>query len=609
MNKRVKNNSIAKEDLVVTKSIPKRIGFFSAVIMTMGGCIGSGIFFKSGGVMGYTHNSIVLSLVTWLIAGLSVIAMAIALIDIASQSKKDNRGFLSWIRKFNSLMVYKMAKNYFLYFYVPTNWFIVPVYLLQSLQSGLAYIDASYVNGVLVYGHIGLSVLNFPWWGIMLVTLGLNFWFCLVSGFSLKIGNATSLMVNLIKFVPLAFALLIGFIIIGLSHGQLPTENNIGYIPYDTTSTAQTQPSFFMFSPVLGVFMALSAIFFAYDGFYVASGMGDKLKEPKKIPWILLTGLLIVTAIYLAISLGITLGAPGGKWDRIGIFFVKKHIAWVYALINIIITCGILGSLNGYGMWGPYLYQTFIESREALFAKGLIKHINKFKKPVVGIFYQLIFGQVVSVICFVIGAYAYRLVGGYGLYVSQGAHNPTLAHIYAFCDLISNWQTIIAFLFIALAILSYGFKTSKLKNKTKKQWLYIICAFISSLVVLIAMVAQIISPIVNLIIEVQAYNEFNLGHNSGVWDAIISNTCLIAVLAGIILLCVIPSLCEKYNKTLNRIYYMELEKMNLEIQLTELEHKKQALLDKDPNKTLEAKKNRRFFFKKKQEEPLPLADI
>ena len=52
----------------VTNSIPKRIGYFTALLIVMGSSIGSGIFFKSGGIMSNVDNSIILALLSWIIA-------------------------------------------------------------------------------------------------------------------------------------------------------------------------------------------------------------------------------------------------------------------------------------------------------------------------------------------------------------------------------------------------------------------------------------------------------------------------------------------------------------------------------------------------------------
>ena len=42
--------------------LKKKIGFFSAMMIVVGSCIGAGIFFKAGGVLTNTGNSVVLAM-------------------------------------------------------------------------------------------------------------------------------------------------------------------------------------------------------------------------------------------------------------------------------------------------------------------------------------------------------------------------------------------------------------------------------------------------------------------------------------------------------------------------------------------------------------------
>jgi len=66
-------------------------------------------------------------------------------------------------------------------------------------------------------------------------------------------------------------------------------------------------------TPGFGLFIAVAAIFFAYDGFYVTAGIQSEMKEPKKTPLAILFGLIIVTVIYLLIAIAMSLGASGGS--------------------------------------------------------------------------------------------------------------------------------------------------------------------------------------------------------------------------------------------------------------------------------------------------------
>lgn len=562
----------------VTPSKTKRIGYFAALLLVMGSSIGSGIFFKSGSVMSNVDNSIILSLFSWLIAALAVIAMAIALIDVAAESKKDDRGLLSWIKRFNGMYLYKSGKNLYCFFTLPIKFFGLPVYFFQSLQSGLAYIGAHYVStpmgDVIQLSSFGQSVLDIQWWVILLVVIGIDLWFLIVNGFSIRMGNLTNKALMYVKFVPLTFAFLIGFVILGINKGQIPPENHwwvdtqsltiSNGILTDAASTVAPQ-TFVGLSPAIGVFVSLAAIFFAYDGFYVAAGIQKQMREPRKISSVLLFGLLIVTAIYVSIALSLTFGAPGGKWQNVADFFVKKNLAWIYSVIAILISIGILGVINGYSLWSSRLYSELIDSRELPFSNKLAK-LNKNGKDYGGMIYILVLVLVLSISFVIIGALAYQVqntknvVGNYRLVDSVN-------NIYRFADMITNWQTIFTFAFIMLAIAaSTKNKMVRQENKTRKDYIEITAGFVSATIIGIALIFQVIQPFVNLGLAVS----FNNAHPEASVQ-IFPSICLIAILGVASGICFIPSIFEVRNQKAVQIFELEAQIWELQRQKAKLE--------------------------------------
>jgi amino acid transporter len=64
--------------------------------------------------------------------------------------------------------------------------------------------------------------------------------------------------------------------------------------------------------PFFGMMLSVPAIFFAFDGFYGAAGIRNKLEQPKKFSSILTIGLLIVAGIYLLMSLSLLFYVKNG---------------------------------------------------------------------------------------------------------------------------------------------------------------------------------------------------------------------------------------------------------------------------------------------------------
>lgn len=437
------------------------------------------------------------------------------------------------------------------------------------MQSGLSYIGSTLNSqNNIIFSDFGTRVNDFPWWGILLIVVGIDLWFIIVSGISIKIGNLTNIGISIIKFLPLVFALLIGFIIIGLNK-QLPESNVILYQP--PIHQAGSRPlQFSLMNPFIGVIASLSSVFFAYDGFYVAAGVQNQLKKPKQISLVLVVGLVAVTVIYFVIALSITLGAPQGNWNGIAIFFIKKNLSGFFAFINIVITFGIIGIINAYAMWAPLFYKTLINSDELPFSKRL-KKINNQKIPWVGIIYQLILVIPIVVPFCLVGALAFENTSGYTQFSEK------MMNLYSFDDIISNWETVFAFVFISLAILGYirdSFSrkpnslvlSNKIHKKlkqvislrkaypfTKKDIFLTFCGIFSFALVFLGLLFSICAPFVNLTVQVlyeKSHNIFNLDHHVG-------NISLIFILFAIIMICVLPSLKEQFSKHDKQIFKTE----------------------------------------------------
>jgi amino acid transporter len=109
------------------------------------------------------------------------------------------------------------------------------------------------------------------------------------------------------KFIPLIFAIVIGYVIIGNTH-HLPLDTTIG--PKDTHHYA---PLLTDYSPVLGIVASVPAIFFALNGFQYPANLTSDMKNPKHLPISMLLGIIIVVVIYVLISLSLILGASNGE--------------------------------------------------------------------------------------------------------------------------------------------------------------------------------------------------------------------------------------------------------------------------------------------------------
>ena len=484
-----KNSNIlkaAKNIELKQVSKKKQISFVGAILLVISSCIGSGIFFKSEKVYSDNWNSFILSIASWVIAAIAVICMAIALIEIASNknNKNDNLSLIGWCKKFNSNFIYKCCKNFMFYVFVPLEFFYLPYYFTQSIQK--AFVDNN-----------GVSLLTFHTnadWAIwMVIGLGISSWLIFTSGLHNKMADIQNKIVIFLKFFPLAMVVIIGIV--------MASENGVDINPWPKASDNAT--SFYQIWPGFGTFLSLSAIFFAFDGFYFAAGIQKEMKEPKKTPKAIFLGLIIVTVIYLIIAMTMSIVSSTGKIDEYHDFLSKHNLNWIYSILNILIAISVFGTLNGFTTWATRLTEDLLLEKELPFYIKFSKQISE-HKPIVGALYVYAIVVPTTTLFSIIGGLCYipdsNMITINSISISPFDYKDfkSTSQLYSFADLMSNWTSIFAFTFIVCAI--FGALRNRKTNKieVEKNKLFIPTAIISIIIVSITLLITVIQPFADL---------------------------------------------------------------------------------------------------------------
>ena len=539
-------------DGLANAPLKKKIGFFSAMMIVVGSCIGAGIFFKAGTVLKDSQNSLILAIFTWIIAAFAVIAMALALIEIAS-ARNDNLSIIGWSQTFNGKIVYKACKNFMVYIYLPLTYFFMPLYVVMSLQDG--------IGALLPSGQAPLD-----WWALMLIALAMSVYFIMVCGVSSKVGNIQNWIITVFKFIPLAFAVVMGIVIfasprvttldgVDLGGGQLPSTIAPGFSADTITNPGTDTASIYTFAsmtPGFGIFIAIAAIFFAYDGFYVAAGIQSEMKEPKKTPMAILFGLIIVTVIYLLIAIGMSLGTADGTPYGFQAWLESKGDVGriIYGIFQILIGVGVLGIINGFAMWSTRFMEDLILANEVPFSTKLANKIGKRNIPWVGIVYNLVLSLPIVVIFCIIGGLGYIDAGGYGT-----SYGYKAAELYSFADLMATWTALLAFSFITFAIAGgiKNRKTNLIKVQKSKSFMPMaICAVIINA---LAIFFTFFEPIANL------FMLFRITGTSLTTDLLVSRIMVVVVLFLFLGLMLLPIFIENM---IDKHRYGSLDEAQLE---------------------------------------------
>lgn len=466
----------------------KKVGFFSAILIVMGSSIGAGIFFKAQGVLASSQGNLIFAIFAWLIAAFAVITMALALLEVAS-ARNDNLSLIGWCKTFNSRTIYKASKNFMFYIYLPLTYFFMPLYVIMSLQDAIQGFGGS-------ASILGKSASGADWVIWFFIALGMALFFMFVSGMSSKAGNTMNKLFLGIKFIPLIIVPILGFTIAGIdgakvTAGLAGSAENTGI-----TGVEPDMTSFGSMSPFIGIFIAIGAIFFAYDGFYVTAGIQSEMKEPKKTPLAILIGLGATTVVYLLIAISMSLTGNGGLFG-LKEFLVKRNVGWLFGLINLAVAFGVMGIINGFAMWAPRFIEDLISENELPFSSKYKNRLNA-NKPMVGIYYSLALSVPTIILFTLIGAYGYQSIG-HSVYKDDYG-SIEMAGIYGFCDLMGTWSAVLAFAFICLPIFGciQNRKTNRVATEQNKHLVW--AGWSSVAIFAVALFVTFLDPIINVFI-------------------------------------------------------------------------------------------------------------
>lgn len=293
--------------------LQKKYGLPTAICMVVGTVIGSGVFFKAQNVLAATGGNMPLGILAWVITGALMVVCAQQFASMAMKYQK-----VSGVVDYAEMTC---GKDYAYYL----AWFLLHIYY-PCMTSVLAWVSARYF-GVL-FG-----------WDVASTEVMVLSGFFLIASYSLnamspKLAGKFQISATVIKLIPIALMAVVGTCA-GMLNGTLPT--NFSTVVSDVEVSS-------------GLFAAIVATVFAYDGWIVATSINAELENPKKnLPLALSLGSLIVVSVYVLYYIGVAGGASnavliaeGATTSFTNIFGNVGGMA-----LNICIVISCLGTLNG----------------------------------------------------------------------------------------------------------------------------------------------------------------------------------------------------------------------------------------------------------------------
>lgn len=295
----------------------EKYGLFTAIAMVIGSVIGSGVFFKAESINRITHPNAMCGILAWIIGGTLMLLCLLSFALIVTEY--GSAGGLTGISK-------RAVGESFSYF---TGWFMATVYY-PTLVSVLAWLSARYT--LLFFGMEdysgGLCMLLSCIY--LVISFAQN---ALFPDFSGKFQIVTTIA----KLTPLVLMIVLG-IIKGSASGIL-AENMLNNGGRGAASS--------------GLFPAVVASLFAYEGWISATSIGAELKNSRRnLPFALIIGGVLVSAVYVLYYMGIMGAVPAEVLINYGADGIKTAFAAVLgntaaALLSAFVAISCMGALNG----------------------------------------------------------------------------------------------------------------------------------------------------------------------------------------------------------------------------------------------------------------------
>ena len=471
----------------------KQISYLSAIIIVIGTTIGAGIFFKNHELFRQAQGNLMLVISSWLVAGVGMIALALAIGEMVSASKT-NAGTLEWFKNFLPKWVSKSSKNYVQLIFVPITLFTMPLYVVETWQEAGMHTNA--------YESIAIGFAVFAWIAV-------------ISLISLKASERFQWALTAIKFIPIIIVPLIALISPSVLGGTT--------MHHSLNDIDGGKKGLLSIAPAIVLIGGIPAISFAFDGFYEATSLKNNLIKPKKMGPIIAVGVAIILAIYIGMTIGFGIGSKDGTID--GITSLNK--TWK-SIFNVLIGIGILGIVNGYMMASIEQNVALYKENDAPILTGFNKLIKKMtKKEISSRLLSWVYIVLTTTLFFVI----FGLIGIEGWHTNEyKALHSTAGPLYTFADVLVNYTSVMMFGLISLAIIGTMANrfTKKIKVETKKYFWP--AAIVSSIIILGGVIFQLVVGIV----DVTGFK------GADVTDAIIK----LSIFAGMIAISIIAGVLE-----------------------------------------------------------------
>lgn len=295
--------------------LKKKYNLFTAIAMIVGIVVGSGIFFKTDDILAYTQGNVLLGVIIFSLAALSIIFGSLSISELSVRTDKPG-GLITYAAEFSGVRLAGAFGWFQTFIYYPTLSVVV-----------------SWVVGVYVGILFGLELTL-----LQQVLIGFA-WFLLCFAYNIispKFGGKFQEYSTVIKLIPL-----IAMAIAGLIWGD------------PVSAFANPSPAAAEAIKSTGWLAAIGPIAYSFDGWVISTSIANEIKDSKRnLPKALVLSPIFVLAAYLMYFIGISAYVQPEMVMQLGdnsVNFMAASLMgpWAAKLVVLLVVISVMGTVNG----------------------------------------------------------------------------------------------------------------------------------------------------------------------------------------------------------------------------------------------------------------------
>jgi basic amino acid/polyamine antiporter, APA family len=277
----------SNSDAPSTLQLDKALGLFSVVAIVVGEVIGSGIFFKPQEVAKYTEGFVGLILTLWVACGVVNLCGALSMAELASMFPHAGGTYVFLRETYGRLWSFMWAWAEF--------WVIRTGAIAALAAYTAAALETMLTNPRFKFIDFDFSFVEGRQRSIAVATIAM---LAAINILGTRWGGGLQNIATIIKVAFVVFLAVLPFVAIGSEPFEL----------------GALWPGRVDHGLVVGIGTALAAIMWAYDGWGNVTVIAEEVRNPERsIPFALITGVLILIALYTGANLAYHLTLPSSE--------------------------------------------------------------------------------------------------------------------------------------------------------------------------------------------------------------------------------------------------------------------------------------------------------